>query len=68
MNKQKKFQELDTIVLMHDIKEHSLKKGDMGAIVHVYSKGEAFEIEFVTVKGKTKALLTLKPTDIQKII
>jgi len=59
--------ELDTVVLTHDIKDKGLKEGDMGAIVQVYDGGEAYEVEFVTAEGKTVALLTLKPTDIRKV-
>lgn len=59
--------ELDTVVLTHDIEDHNLKKGDIGAVVHIYKKGEAFEVEFVTAEGKTIALLTLKPSDIRKV-
>lgn len=59
--------ELDTVVLAHDIRDCGLKKGDMGAIVQIYNNGEAFEVEFVTVEGKTVALLTLKPSDIRKV-
>lgn len=61
------FNELDTVVLTHDIKEHSLKKGDIGAIVNVYNNREAFEVEFVTAKGKTIALLTLTSHDLRPI-
>ncbi len=57
--------ELDTVVLTRDIKVSGLKKGDMGAVVHVYSDGKAFEVEFVTADGKTVALLTLNPSDIR---
>lgn len=57
--------ELDTIVLAHDIKELGLKEGDMGAIVNVYGKDEAFEVEFVTGEGKTIGLLTLTKSDIR---
>jgi len=57
--------ELDTVVLTHDIEEHDLKQGDVGAVVHCYSDGAAFEVEFVTAEGKTIALLTLTPTDIR---
>lgn len=57
--------ELDTVVLTHDIKEKGLKKGDMGAIVQVYNKGKAFEVEFITANGKTVALLTLTAADIR---
>ncbi len=59
--------ELDTVVLKHDIKEHGLKSGDVGTIVHLYSDGEAFEVEFVTAEGKTIALLTLTHADIRLI-
>jgi hypothetical protein len=57
--------ELDTVVLEHDVKEHSLQRGDIGAIVHRYSNGLAFEVEFVTGEGHTLAVLTLKPEDIR---
>ena len=57
--------ELDTVVLTRDIEEHDLKQGDVGAVVHCYSDGAAFEVEFVTAEGKTIALLTLTPTDIR---
>ena len=50
--------ELDTIVLTHDVKEHSLERGDVGAVVHCYPDGNAFEVEFVTGEGITAAVLT----------
>jgi hypothetical protein len=58
-------QELDIVVLTHDIKDHGLKQGDVGTVVHRYREGEAFEVEFVTAEGKTVALLTLIPADIR---
>lgn len=61
----RKFRELETIVLTHDIPGHGLKEGDMGAVVNVYDNGNAAEVEFVTVTGKTIALVTLKATDIR---
>lgn len=57
--------ELDTVVLTHDIDAHSLKEGDIGAVVHCYTDGEAFEVEFVTAEGKTVAVLTLSSADIR---
>ena len=57
--------ELDTVVLTHDLEEHSLKQGDVGTVVRCYSDGEGFEVEFVTAEGKTIGLLTLKPDDIR---
>ena len=59
-------QELDTVVLVHDIPEHHLKQGEKGAVVHCYSDGAAFEVEFVDTEGYTTALLTLTHADIDK--
>lgn len=61
------FDELETVALMHDIKQYGLKEGDLGTVVHTYHDEEAFEIEFVTAAGKTLALLTLTATDIRSL-
>lgn len=61
------FKELDTVKLTHNIKEHSLRKGDIGAIVLVYTKGGPYEVEFVKSNGRTKALLTLMSSDISHV-
>ena len=60
-----KFRGLETVILTHDIKEHSLSEGDMGAVVQVYDDGKAAEVEFVTATGKTVALITLTLSDIR---
>jgi len=59
--------ELDALVLTHDIDEYGLKQGDIGAVVHCYRDGAAFEVEFVTAEGRTIALLTLTQADIRLI-
>ena len=59
--------ELDTIVLSHDLAEHGLRRGDIGAVVRCYEKNRAFEVEFVTGAGETVALLTLASDDIRPI-
>lgn len=59
------FEELDTVVLARDIEKHGLKRGDIGAVVHVYSNGKTLEVEFVAAKGKTVALVTLASLDIR---
>ena len=61
------FAELDIVVLARDLKAQNLKAGDLGTVVHVYHGGMAIEIEFVTVKGKTVATLTLSPRDVRPI-
>ncbi|MBV6416774.1 MAG: hypothetical protein CMLOHMNK_01389 [Steroidobacteraceae bacterium] len=53
-----KFKELDTVVVTEDLPRHGLKKGDVGAVVQVYS-AEAVEVEFVTAAGLTRAVVTL---------
>jgi len=62
-----KFRELETVILTHDIKEHGLLVGDMGAVVNVYDGGKAAEVEFVTATGKTVALITLTSSDVRDI-
>ena len=44
-------EELDLVVLTHDIPEHGLQQGDLGTIVHRYTDGQAWEVEFVTAEG-----------------
>lgn len=58
-------QELETVVLTRDLPEHGLVKGDVGAVVHRYADGEAFEVEFVAAEGKTVAVLTLSESEIR---
>jgi len=60
-------QVLDLVALERDIDEHGLKRGDVGTIVHCYSSGEAFEVEFVTVDGQTIAVVTLTSADIRPL-
>ena len=57
----------DTVVLAHDIDAHGLKRDDIGAVVHRYTDGLAFEVEFVTGEGETIAVLTLTSDDVRPI-
>lgn len=61
------FEELDTVVLTHSIEKQGLKKGDIGTVVYVYDSGKSMEVEFITAKGKTVAVLTLNSSDIRAI-
>ena len=56
--------ELEAVVLEHDVKEHGLERGDVGAIVHAYRDGSTFEVEFVTARGDTVAVLTVTKEEI----
>ena len=57
--------EHDVVVLVHDVERCDLKAGDVGAVVHCYEEGNAYEVEFVIPQGKTVALLTLNQRDIR---
>lgn len=59
--------ELETIVLTRDIPEHGLHRGDIGAVVHCYKDGVAFEVEFVTGKGDTVAVITLESKGVRSM-
>ena len=61
-----KFQPLDVVVLQTDQPAQGLKRGDLGAIVDIYAP-DAIDVEFVTASGRTRALVTLKPTDIREV-
>ena len=59
-------QALDVVVLTHDLPDHGLKRGDLGAVVDVYA-ADAMEVEFVTASGRTQALVTLRPSDVREV-
>ena len=61
-----KVEELEVVVLAHDVLKHRLKAGDVGTVVEVYPGGR-IEVEFVKPSGQTQALLTLTTRDIKKI-
>ena len=61
-----RYKPLDTVVLDKDLPEHGLRRGDLGAVVHVYEP-DGLEIEFVTASGKTEALVTLTTGDVRPV-
>lgn len=52
------FKILDTVVVSTGLPAHGLKRGDVGAVVQVYS-ASTVEVEFVRASGHTQAVLTL---------
>jgi hypothetical protein len=60
------FRELDTVVLERDIPESGLRKGDIGAIVHLHGDS-TLEVEFVQASGRTQALVQLATTDVRPV-
>ena len=59
--------ELDAVVLSRDLPVHGLKRGDIGAVVHCYKSGEAFEVEFITGQGETVAVVTISNEDVRSM-
>ena len=51
--------ELDSVVLLKDLPDHGLKKGDIGTIVLIHRDHEGFAVEFITLDGETVAVETL---------
>lgn len=51
--------ELDGVVLIVDLPENGLQKGQVGTIVDVLEDG-VYEVEFADLNGRTYAMLTLK--------
>lgn len=61
-----RFKELDTVVLARDLPEYGLRRGDLGAIVHVFEP-DGLEVEFVTASGRTEALVSLRAVDVRSV-
>ncbi len=55
------------VVLNDDRAADGLYSGDVGAVVHVYGDGKAYEVEFVDGDGTSIALLTLEAADVRPI-
>jgi hypothetical protein len=61
-----RFTELQTVVLDRDLPAKGLRKGDLGAVVHVYEP-DGLEVEFVSASGKSEALVTLECADVRPV-
>jgi hypothetical protein len=56
----------DVVKLVSDRPEDSLAAGSVGTIVHVFDKPDlAYEVEFADANGRTLALVTLRPDQLQ---
>ena len=60
-------QELDRVILTSDIPEYSLEEGDIGTVVLVHQSGKGYEVEFVTLDGKTVAIVSLYSIQVHPI-
>lgn len=60
------YREHDVVVLRHDIPEHGLIEGDVGAVVGVYRSG-GYEVEFTAAEGDTVAVVTLADAEVRQM-
>jgi hypothetical protein len=59
--------EHDQVVLTSDLPEVGMKAGDVGTVVHIYPHGEAYEVEFFTLHGKTAAIATVRSSQLRPV-
>ncbi len=59
--------EHDRVVLTKPLSEEGLEPGDIGAVVHIYPRHEAYEVEFVTLTGKTAAVVTVPAEHVRPV-
>jgi uncharacterized protein DUF4926 len=65
--RKKVIKEHDRVVLKKNLPAEKLRAGDVGTIVHIYSDAHAYEVEFVTLEGRTAAVLTIDATDVRPV-
>ena len=58
-------QEHASVVLLESRPDSGLEVGDVGVVVHVHRGGEAYEVEFLTLKGETVGIETLSADQIR---
>jgi hypothetical protein len=59
--------EHDRVVLAAAVPSEGLVAGDVGTVVHIYRDGQAYEVEFTTLEGKTAAVVTLEASQVRPI-
>ena len=62
-----KIKEHDCIVLTKNLPEENLEAGDVGTAVHIHKDGAAYEVEFVTLAGRTVAVATVEASQLRPV-
>jgi hypothetical protein len=55
----------ECVVLTRDLPDAGLKSGDLGTIVEVLPP-DAYEVEFLTISGRTGAVVTINGDDLRR--
>ena len=61
------FQEHAQVVLACPLPALGLEPGDVGVVVHVHGQGAAYEVEFMSLDGRTIGLKTLEACHLRPI-
>ncbi len=61
------FKEHDIVILTKTIPDEALEAGDVGTIIHIHRRGEAFEVEFQSLDGRTIAIATVLAGQIRPV-
>ena len=59
--------EHERVVLKTPVTVEGLEAGDVGTVVHVYSDGKAYEVEFLTLDSRTTAVVTLNAAQVRPV-
>ncbi|BCA56442.1 DUF4926 domain-containing protein [Nitrospira sp. KM1] len=59
--------EHDRVVLAATVPTEGLVADDVGTVVHVYGDGQAYEVEFTTLEGKTAAVITVEAAHVRPV-
>ena len=55
----------DCIVVLEDLQEFGIRAGGLGTVVHVHPTQDAYQVEFVSLTGKTVGVATLAATKVR---
>ncbi|MDY7020781.1 MAG: DUF4926 domain-containing protein [Cyanobacteria bacterium J06592_8] len=59
--------ELDRVVLTTNLPEYHLQAGDIGTVVLVHQDSVGYEVEFITLTGKTVAIVSVFSSQVRAI-
>ena len=62
-----KIKEHDCVVLTANLPDERLESGDVGTVVHIHKDGVAYEVEFVTLTGRTVAVATVEASQLRPV-
>ena len=59
--------EHDIVVLTQDLPGEGLAAGDAGTVVHLHPRDAGYEVEFMTLGGRTVAVVTVMPSQVRPV-